>query len=141
MPPPRKESINAPATVDSTPGSGSRMLTPDSAMWSSWRAEDGTAGRDDEAGRDKAMGSASSSRWEGLRRPSLNMLRSATSSSTHSQTPSNTSLSGTEDYGHAQGRWSTDEAPAVQSTNNSTAGGTCKRRLVRTLLNKAKGSS
>ncbi|CBQ69810.1 conserved hypothetical protein [Sporisorium reilianum SRZ2] len=147
VPPPRKESIHTPALGglgidDASISSDGRMLTPDSAMWSSWRAGEDAMGQDS-----KAMGSSSSSRWEGLRRPSLNMLRSATSSSTHSQTPSQTSSAGGEDYSH--GRWLTDESMAGSkadlsaSTSTASAGGsgTGKRRLVRNLLNKAKGSS
>ncbi|TKY90325.1 hypothetical protein EX895_000323 [Sporisorium graminicola] len=152
VPPPRKESIHTRAL-----GSGlgidepsisddSRMLTPDSAMWSSWRAGGGASGHEDGMSHNKVTDSTSSSRWEGLRRPSLNMLRSATSSSTHSQTPSHASSVGCEGYSH--GRWSTDESmsggKADLASNSSTAsagGGTGKRGLVRNLLNKAKGST
>lgn len=147
VPPPRKESIHVPAGLgslgleDSTTaaqlGSNSRMLTPDSAMWSSWR--NASNGVED----DKASASTSS-RWEGLRRPCLNMLRSATSSSTQSQTPSHTSQ---DEFSHS--RWSTDETQAgkgdqsVNSTASSqpAASGSGKRRLVRNLINKAKGTS
>ncbi|KAJ1018141.1 hypothetical protein NDA16_005007 [Ustilago loliicola] len=154
VPPPRKESINVPALgtlgLDdpSAPhiSSDSRMLTPDSAMWSSWR----NAGGEDEISRDKAAASTSSSRWEGLRRPSLNMLRSTTSSSTQSQTSSHHSQGGGTEENHGHSRWSTDEtmegqrdqskrSPQSQQQSGSSGGG--KRRLVRNLLNKAKGSS
>ncbi|CDU22047.1 uncharacterized protein SPSC_00677 [Sporisorium scitamineum] len=152
VPPPRKESIHTPVLGglgidDSSISSDDRMLTPDSGMWSSWRAGEGTNGHENGSSQDKAMGSTSSSRWEGLRRPSLNMLRNATSSSTHSQTPSQTSSVGGEGYSH--GRWSTDETMAggkdgltsSTSTASAAGGGTGKRRLMRNLLNKAKGST
>lgn len=156
VPPPRKESINVPALgtlglddpVAPHMSVDSRMLTPDSAMWSSWR---NAGGGEDEINREKAAGSTSSSRWEGLRRPSLNMLRSATSSSTQSQTPSQHSQGGGTDDNHGHSRWSTDDTMggqsgdqskhSPQSQQQSGGSGSGKRRLVRNLLNKAKGSS
>lgn len=136
--PPQKESINAPrssAEGASTVGHGG-MLLPDSGMWSRSRAGDGMLSPDDEANRDRAT----SGRWEGLRRPSLNMLRSATSSSMHSQTPSHTSLGGsTDDHGHSRG--STEDSMAVSRADQQPTSDSGKRRLVRNLLNKAKGSS
>ncbi len=144
VPPPRKESINMAELgelgelgslgLDERVASDRRMLTPDSATWSSWRGGDGR----EEVGRDKIGG-----RWEGLRRPSLNMLRSATSSSTHSQTPSQASGGASDSYGHS--RWSTDEsAGRVEVAGGSAAsqpGSGAKRGLVRNLINKAKGSA
>lgn len=150
LPPPRKESINAPSTgghlgpSDSSPRNDTRMLSPDPATWSAWRAEGAASVRDDDTGRDRAMSTGSSSRGEGFKRPSISMRRTATSSSTHSQTPSHTSLSGTEDYGHGQRQWSIDEGTSEQPSNPSTTAGTTgtgKRGLVRNLLNKATGSS
>lgn len=144
VPPPRKESINMAELgelgelgslgLDERVASDRRMLTPDSATWSSWRGGDGQ----EEVGRDKIGG-----RWEGLRRPSLNMLRSATSSSTHSQTPSQASGGASDSYGHS--RWSTDEsAGRVEVAGGGAAsqpGSGAKRGLVRNLINKAKGSA
>lgn len=150
VPPPRKESINmgelgelaelGSLGLEERVTSDRRMLTPDSATWSSWRGGSVGGGGEgqEEFGRDKA-----GSRWEGLRRPSLNMLRSATSSSTHSQTPSQASGGASDSYGHS--RWSTDEtAGRVDVAGGGAAsqpasGG--KRGLVRNLINKAKGTA
>ncbi|SOV05344.1 uncharacterized protein UDID_07745 [Ustilago sp. UG-2017a] len=164
VPPPRKESIHVPPPTGglgtlgpddpsaSRLSGGSRMLTPDLVMWSSWRKAAGEGG--DEVSGDRTTGSTSSRRWDGLRRPSLNMLRSATSSSTHSQTPSQHSQGGSgtdENQGHS--RWSTDETMTGQNDqfkhssqhsqqqSGGSGGGGGKRRLVRNLLNKAKGTS
>ncbi|KAJ9475416.1 Ankyrin repeat protein [Pseudozyma hubeiensis] len=143
-PPPRKESIHPSGLGLDNPSisSDNRTLTPDSAKWETWRAEDGMAGRGDNSTQEKPTRSTSSSRWEGLRRPSLNMLRSATSSSTNSQAPSHTSFSGsTEDHGHS--RRSTEDSMVVDRAEQQPASGgsSSKRRLVRNLLNKAKGTS
>ncbi|SNX87560.1 uncharacterized protein MEPE_06270 [Melanopsichium pennsylvanicum] len=130
MLPPRKESIVLPGLGLED---AQRILAPDSALWSTWKE-------------DEAKGGVGG-KMDGLRRPSLNMLRSATSSSSQSQTPSYTSQGGTDDLGHS--RWSTDETTAGakgdvsfhSTTSQAWANGTGKRRLVRTLLSKAKGSS
>lgn len=152
MPPPRKESINVSPLgafvledkVNPHKSSDGQTVNRDAAMWSSWQRNARATNGGDEVNRDHAL-SSTSSRWEGLRRPSLNMLRSATSSSTQSQTPSHASRSGTDEHTHS--RWSTDEIPRAGKGDESTSSATSqqqssgKRRLVRTLLNKAKGSS
>ncbi|GAC98449.1 ankyrin repeat protein [Pseudozyma hubeiensis SY62] len=144
-PPPRKESIHPSGLGLDSPSisSDSQTLTPDSVQWQSWRAEDGTVGRgEDSSTQEKPTRSTSSSRWDGLRRPSLNMLRSVTSSSTNSQTPSHASFSGSaEDHGHS--RWSTEDSTVLDKAEQqaSSGGSSSKRGLVRNLLHKAKGTS
>lgn len=133
IPPPRKESMHSPNFSPNTSGtniSTGEFLTPDAAHLNRTMM-----------GRESSLdGSDShSSRWESVKRPSLTMLRSATSSSSRSQ--STVSHGGDDSQ-----QWSADESGSQLGSDNGRAessggAGRSKRRMVRNLLGNIKGSS
>ncbi|PWY97798.1 hypothetical protein BCV70DRAFT_45752 [Testicularia cyperi] len=176
IPPPRKESIQDSAQSPgafpfATSNSGgtlagrSGFLTPDSGGGSSStgtftpgrNAELRSPSTDEDAQDSTAAGNNSSSknghgvasRWDGFRRPSLNMIRSATSTSAHSQCNSSIAEDPTpwtqyEDL--ALSHTSTIDDLRQQpehgsgSASSSSIGGK-RGRLVRNLINNIKGNS
>lgn len=138
VPPPRKESMHSPNFSPNTSGtniSTGEFLTPDAAHHNRvmMGREGSLEGPDSQSGR-----------WESLKRPSVSMLRTATSSSSRSH--STISHGGDDSQ-----QWSADESgsqlgsdsgrPIGSEGASSAPGRGGKRRLVRNLLGNIKGSS